>query len=356
MPTNARRQEPATARMRSLLRRLGEAGFPERFVRDVALPDWWDDEAAGNGSGYTHALMLVSRHLGVDLASMQDEARPVGLNLSAPCKFKKRADKGEDDLVVVRAMAAQVARLAAAATEEAARPLPASAADVRQQILGEGHPWVSFGVLLDHCWSVGVPVVHLSRFPKGARRPDGMSALVGGRPAIILSARRKSPAWTLFVLAHELGHVALGHVSAGGLLIDEKVADDEEDADAEERAANDFASTLLTGKPRPAYRTADRWPNAGRLAELARVTGRRDRIDPGHVALNYAHTMGADFFPVANAALRLIEPGADAVTVLRERMAARLDWSALPEDSSAFLMRVTEAKDPAENEPARTDD
>ena len=64
-------------------------------------------------------------------------------------------------------------------------------------------------------------------------------------------------------------------------------------------------------------------------------------IDPGHVVLNFAHSMGRDFFGVANAALSRSNPDADAVAFIRGVMADRLDWSNLPEDSSEFLMRVT---------------
>jgi len=68
------------------------------------------------------------------------------------------------------------------------------------------------------------------------------------------------------------------------------------------------------------------------------------RIDPGHIVLNYAHTMGNRFRPVANAALALIEPRRDALRILRKQMAEHLDWSSLPEDSSEFLMRVSQAE------------
>ena len=51
--------------------------------------------------------------------------------------------------------------------------------------------------------------------------------------------------------------------------------------------------------------------------------------------------MGNSFFAVGNAALKLLEPQADPVGMVRARMAERLDWSRLPEDSCEFLMRVT---------------
>ena len=87
---------------------------------------------------------------------------------------------------------------------------------------------------------------------------------------------------------------------------------------------------------------AGRWPNAEELAKSAQDIGRKSMIDPGHVVLNYAHSMGQSFFPVAQAALKNLDPHDDAVAKVRSKMAGNLDWSRLPEDSSEFLMRVSQ--------------
>ena len=87
---------------------------------------------------------------------------------------------------------------------------------------------------------------------------------------------------------------------------------------------------------------ADRWPNAVALAKSAQEIGRKSMIDPSHVVLNYAHSMGDSFYSVGNAALKLLEPNGDAVAKVRTKMAENLDWSRLPEDSSEFLMRVAQ--------------
>jgi hypothetical protein len=193
--------------------------------------------------------------------------------------------------------------------------------------------------LLDYCWSIGVPVLHLDHFPKNARRPDGFAARVNGRPVVVLCVRKRQPAWLLFILAHELGHIARGHIAEDGSLLDDRV--EEASQDGEEREANAFAAELLTGTPPRRFRAAGRWSNAEELADDARRIGRQQMIDPGHVVLNYAYSMGQDFYAVANAALARLEPHANAVDAIRSVMADRLDWSRLPDDSSEFLMRVT---------------
>jgi len=185
-----------------------------------------------------------------------------------------------------------------------------------------------------------LPVLHLDHFPKRAKRPDGFAARVNGRPVIVLCRHAKSSAWLLFILAHELGHLALGHVPDEGTLIDQGL--DENSTDVEEQQANAFAIELLTGKPKRSFVATGRWPNAEGLAKAAQEIARQSMIDPGHIVLNYAHSMGETFFPVGQAALKLLDPRDDAVAKVRTKMAGNLDWSRLPEDSCEFLMRVTQ--------------
>lgn len=323
--------------MKQLYRRLSQIGYTRKFLREVALPDWWDDQAAENPTAYAQALLILARHLGLDLASLQDESAAPLARAFGQCKFKKRADATGEDLAYIRAMAAQVAQLLAAACPVDFQGVP-DAAEVRQSILDRGASWVGFTEVVDYCWSVGIPVVHLWESPRG-RRPDGLAVSVGGRPVILLCKRSKSPAWLLFILAHELGHVALRHVTGDSVLIDDQVHEDADDP--EERDANAYAIELLTGGSRTQFMPTGRWPNAdGLAAEAVRIGGVRG-IHPGHIVLNYAHSMGASFFPVANQALKLLEPAPDAIGQTRAKMAAELDWSALPTDTAEFLARVT---------------
>ncbi|MFO0954369.1 MAG: ImmA/IrrE family metallo-endopeptidase [Isosphaeraceae bacterium] len=327
--------------MADLYRRLRAVGLTKRYVRRTILPDWWDDQIAENPAGFAEGLIFLSRHLGLDLSTLRDPQSPVAFRNFGVCKFKKSSNATENELALARAMATRAAQLASAAMADPALPLPTSGSQIRGEILGQGEPWVSLSNLAEYCWSVGIPVIHLSSFPK-AKRPDGLAARVQGRPVIVLCKQARYSAWLLFILAHELGHIALGHVTDDGVLLDESM--DRNVDDLEEDAANQFAIELLTGDPRICYRTSGRWPNALQLASAARETGKERGVDPGHIVLNYAHTMGKDFFPVANAALAELEPKKDAMKIVRQQMAAHLDWSSLPEDSSEFLMRVSQAE------------
>jgi len=311
------------------------------MIHQVILPDWWDDEVATNPAGYAEGISFISRHLGLELASLREPGRQVTFRDSGVCKFKKTKDTTEDHLALARSMATRVAQLANAATTEPCSPLPATAAQMRREILGQGHPWVNLASLVDYCWSLGVPVVHLTSFLK-MRQPDGLAVKVRGRPVVVLCKKVRFSAWLLFVLSHELGHVVLGHIPDNGALLDEDINTNE--SDAEEVEANEFAIELLTGDKNWRFHATGRWPKAADLASRARELGRQHMIDPGHLVLNYAHTMGDGFLPVANAALALLEPKREALRILRQKMADHLDWSSLPEDSSEFLMRVSQAE------------
>jgi len=333
--------EVATANpMTRLYQRLSDFGLPRKYVRDVALPSWWDDAAATNPAGYAQALVVLSRHAGLELSSLRDDSATIRLNESVPHKFKKVRTASADDVGVARALATQVAKIVALGVQRSSVKVP-SAAEVRQAVLDSDRRWVDLDGLLDYCWGCGVPVVHVSAFPRGAKKMDGIAARVNGIPVIVVSKEAKFSSWLLFIVAHELGHIACGHVEENQALVDDNV--DVDSIDTEEVQANAFALELITGKPNTKIRLApnQQWPNADSLAKTAQRYGQQSRTDPGHVVLNYAHSMGTKFWPVAQAALKKLEPRGSATELIRAKMAGRLNWEEIPEDESEFVMRMT---------------
>ena len=327
--------------MTQLYSRLASVGFPRKYLREIVLPGWWDDEIAHNPAGYTEGLMLLSRNLGLDLASMQNEAVPVGLRNLGPCKFKKSAATSDEELVLARIVATRVAELMFPAVPIPKKSLLTSASEIRQLILRTGAPWVSLASLVDYCWSVGLPVIHVSAFPPKTKKMDGLAYVRSGRYAIVLCKNSHHSAWLLFIVAHELGHIVLGHVGSNGVLVDEQV--DRNSTDEEEKAANAFALELLTGNPECQVLPVGPRVSAQVLARAAYQAGVREQVDPGHLVLNCAYQMGNDFFAAANAALKLLEPQADAVGLVRSSMLAHLDKTMLSEDTYEFILRATQA-------------
>ena len=118
--------------------------------------------------------------------------------------------------------------------------------------------------------------------------------------------KKSFSAWLLFILAHELGHIACGHVK-DGVLVDEGIAD-KEIQDTEETEANDFAVKLLFGK-QPDYQWMQKL-NTIELVRISRKYAKDVMVDPGVVVLNYA--WNTKDWANAVGALKIIEPSANA--------------------------------------------
>jgi hypothetical protein len=325
--------------MTQLYRRLGSLGFPRKYLREIVLPEWWEDEIAHNPAGFAEGLLVLSRNLGLDLSSLQNESVPVGLRNLGPCKFKKTGSKQDEELAIARALATRVAQLATPTVPKPTQPFLSSPFAVRQQILGHGAQWVGLPELVDYCWTVGVSVLYVAAFPPGIKKMDGLALVQGDRKAIILCRNAKFSACLLFILAHELGHIARRHIIGDGTLLDEEV--DRDSSDTEEQEANSFALKLLTGIPECEVVPVGPGVSARGLANAALQASTQERIDPGHIVLNCAHQIGASFFAVANAALGLLEPRADSPQFIRTQMLAHLDKAKLSEDTFEFILRVT---------------
>lgn len=78
--------------------------------------------------------------------------------------------------------------------------------------------------------------------PPFAKQTDGMTFYAGDSP-IILFDRSKPPGRVRFTVAHELGHLILGHVSPGQVTTMNR--EPEKTDSPLERAANQFAARLL---------------------------------------------------------------------------------------------------------------
>ena len=322
--------------MPNLYRRLSQdIGVGRKYVKEQILPDWWDDEIGLNSNGYAEGCIYISRRLALDMASIFGTDK-IQFQQFGPVRFKHHAGVKQSDLLLAQALALRGGALTVACVSLPVHVVPDNARFIRDGLLTQHPAGITFEVLLDYCWQLGIAVVPVLSFPKGARKMDGLAAIVEGRPVIVLSRAQRQPAWQLFTLAHELAHIALGHVNAQTAIVDTEIKQDS--ADALENEANRFARELLMGNPVIGYGGPAFNLTADELARQARAVGEQDRVDPGVVALNYA--WNKQFFPVAVAALNLLYPQADALAVLRARLLAHADLSLISDDNSAHLMRL----------------
>jgi len=330
-------------KMTSLYERLSGIGFPEKFVREKALPDWWDEEFEANPGAVVSAAVYVSRRLNLDIASLlQPEAAPA-FKQSCDAKFKTQLKNPSQQLKVAQCMAARVAEMVAYTCVPEYKPLPKSALDVRNEIL-KTHKFVSLIGLLDFCWNYGIPVVHFDKFPpaKGLRKFDGMVGCFYKRPVIVISLKHRSPARLLFILAHELGHIIKGHIQEA-YIVDEEI--EPESIDIEEIEASEFAVEVLLGKPDMGYYTP-RFFSGDSLATYAQEISTRDNVDPGVVVLNSSWSKASlaatsssrgIIWATASKALKIIEGDADAPTQINCYVQTYLDLDRLDGDSQDYL-------------------
>jgi len=328
--------------MQPILERAKAAGFDKAFLRRIVLPDWWNDEIASTPAGLAQATAIISRHTGLDFESLRSGDMPRFRESS--CRFKRAKDTAETHLEIAKALGVQLARFAALGVQAPVRDVPADGAAIRTAVR-KTVPAVNLESLVAFCWQHGVMVLHFSELPKGAKKMHAMATIVGGRPAIIV-CRRASEAHLLFDVAHELGHLALGHVGEEASLVDENI--DQDSDDGEEQAANSFALCVITGGPtRIGLLPSTRWPSSTALANAARKMGAHHGVDPGHIVLNYAHTMASRgtgspeaFWGTAHSALKSLGVRKDGAALIRAATSGRVDWDALPDDARGFATRL----------------
>jgi hypothetical protein len=330
-----------SGRMQRLYERLEAFGITRAYAHDVALPVGWSDTDTENPAVYSQAIGLLARNLNISLRSLQEETALLEWQDCGATRFKRNQSLSDDELTTAKCLAVRAAQIACEAAKNPVAEIPPSGAQIRELILNNGHRSIDFDALLNYCWDCGIPVLHVSHFPKGAHKPDALAGIFSGRPAIVITKQHKYSAWLLFILAHELGHIAKKHVQGGDVLVDENI--DQTDSEDMEAEANTFAVELLTGQHELRYADQKNL-TTNELVGMARTLSERDCVDPGYVALSYAHSKRLDtgngHFALANRALGVLERNTSPVAAIHTRMCERLDWEEIGRDSRRFLRSI----------------
>ncbi|EKT0593971.1 ImmA/IrrE family metallo-endopeptidase [Morganella morganii] len=322
--------------MSHLYEKVKSAGFTIPYIKKL-LPEWWDDALAESPSGRQFASLFLSKRFSLSHESFRDDAAQPVFNLGGNHRFKHRINVGEDDLNVATAIAYSAARIAA---ENFKVPYDDTVnldwKIVRNKLL-ESNQWVSLSVLVDFCHSVGIPVVLVKNLPPKCTKMAGVALQVLGRPVIVLTQGRKH-GFMLFDLAHELGHIAKGHLNDdnGGVFVDRKI--DSQATDTLEAEANSYAFGILSGKEN--LQVGSKYIlNAKELAEAARIFGHDNHTDPTHIILNYGYMKNV--WPVATNALKIVcknEP--DDQDVVRKSFMESIDYDVINDDDLELIEKL----------------
>lgn len=324
--------------MEDLYTRLDQVGFDATFVRARVLPEWWKDSLASVPSNRALAEAAISRVLGIPVSALRNHKAKLALPDPGAVRLKRRRGTATKDLRTSIHLARQVTR---ALVKELPSLQPFGGLKTPKQlrsVILSTREYVDLEALLEVAWAEGVAVFHLSSLPRTAKKFSGIASFCDSVPVIVLASGRDSSPWLAFHLAHELGHVFLGHVVPGS----DPLADadiDTRDADDQEVTADEFACELLTGAPRL---TASPIPGltAPKLAEQARALGSRDKIDPGVIALIYGRNAGR--MPVAQSAIKLMGMDRGAHEKITRALKSRLP-DELPEAPARCLSLVIAA-------------
>ena len=205
-------------------------------------------------------------------ALLAGEPRSAPLAVTPVFKAAPAGPPPDDDPTLV--LARSVSRLSASATDREFASIPSDPRELRALLVGEAGD-LTLAQLLNWSWEAGIVVQPLS----GPGVFVAAVWYVDATPVIVLKESRAFGAYWLFDLAHELGHLALGHLEHAPIV--EVGAPAQPDLnDAQEREANDYALRLLLPDPESMLadvrrRTANDAPRRFKFAvlDVAREAG-----------------------------------------------------------------------------------
>lgn len=323
------------ASSRKLKKELKRAGLSDHAI-EAAWPSWWSDDAAASPSARAELRFTLARRLGLAPRPLlgervefvwRDDARFKGLPSFA-------SDMSKEALT---SFGMAVTQHLLRATSEGPIFSGLEAREIRRLLIDMSGQADLQG-LLALCWGIGIPVIHLRVFPLTAKNMHAMVVRSSERFAILLGKDAMYPAPVAFTLAHELGHVALGHLAGEPVLVD---LDDvsEGERDPEEIDADRFSLEVLTGSPAPDFLVNKERYNSVQLADAALRVGLEHGIEPGTLALCLAYRTQS--WPVAMKALQLIYDQAKPVWREVNGVAAtQLNWDDIADDVADYLRSI----------------
>lgn len=331
-----------TLTMSDVYKRLKKLNLDETFVRQLALPSWWNKELDNKPIAVLEATGYIAQRLNLDLKSLILEEGQPQFKPLPHTKFKYHGQSEKAKPTTAQAIASQVAVVVARATQLPFSPLPSDPLAIRQTII-EQYPQVTLYGILDYCWQHGIAMVYFNRYPKGTRKLAGMIQWVEEQyPVIVLSSSHTHPARLAFDLAHELGHLALGHINEG-ILLEDKTLDQNSD-DKEEQESNSFAAKLLVGKLDNLIKSHG--VNSGQqLAKKVLIAIEQiDRtVEPCALAFNYAGHYPQDWGKVQKAVQRLDSDSGNGIQTINTLLDQRINWDQLGDDDQDYLDQILEA-------------
>lgn len=297
-------------------------------------PYWWDDSLSDSAGSSQQAILSIAKSLNLDIKSVLDTNAELKFK-EVLCCYKKAENKAINDLSVATGLVYSASKAIEKAVINDFKALPDSSV-IREQILEAGHKWVDLESLVRYCWDYGVAVLFLPKLP-ASKKMDAVVQRVNGRPIITITKNQKHESQLLFLLAHEMGHIFHNHLEGGQAIIDESVNSHDE-VDQQEMEANSFALSLLTGSDNARFHSGGRRISGLTLAQNALSFANANHIDPGHIALNWAHN--TQQWPISSNALNLLYPEPSWKKTLNDMLLKNIEQFEVDEEQLDYLFNL----------------
>lgn len=332
----------ATNPARKLFSSFKTLGLSAPQVRAL-MPDWWDDEAATDEGGLLELQILLARRLNVSLVSLQSQ-KPQPAFRSTTQRFKTVHPEGSSQLAVAASIGHGLAQLLASSCASTPLQPPVDADTLRKDLL-KNNEAVTLDALCEWLWTAGIPVVHVTGWPDGLRRPDAMCVRASGRPVVIVVRKETALAKLAYLIAHEAGHIMNGHLSCdeNAVLVDDTLSVDSQQSffDQDEKQADAYAMTLLGGSALFASSKKLVGPDYSEMSLAAAALGEAQKVklDAGQVILSWARL--TEDWKLANLALRFLKTTEIAPVVINDVAKRHMNFEMLPNDGLDHIFKLT---------------
>ena len=318
-------------------------GLTPSQVRKL-LPAWWSKEAEREPDGVAELCVLVSRRLSLDLGALLEgklQRKDKALTLA----YKHSASVTADTLQGATSVGLSLAEAVTAAMVGTSYVPPGTTAEFRKRVKARGRGIVGLGAILDTCWESGIPVVPMTTLPVGMRKMDGAVINCNGRPVIIVSKKKSSRAWLSFIIAHEIGHIACGHLTESSSIVDVSLQEQvtyeaESSSDKQEREADAFALELMGGKAvNDEIASWASYLSPVEIAVRAREAQNEVQTESGHLVLRYAFETKR--WPESMTAMNFLSEDSDGEGAMRRAFEQNLDLDNVADDLQDLIEQVT---------------
>ena len=306
---------------------------------EAVWPIWWSDEAEESVSAQAEMRFSVARRLGLSPKSVIGEHQPEFVRRHN-AKFKGLSTYGEPEQAALTSFCIALGRHLEKGVPESTTSLEnlADPAIVRNAVLARS-PFVSLPDICAVCWDFGIPVVHLRVFPLSAKNMVATAVKTLDGFAVLVGKDSRFPALTAYHVAHELGHIAAGHLVESEAIIDLEEWKEQSERDQEEREADEFAMELLTGQKSSSLKCASSPKSGLELAYAINSAYAVQQIEPGTLALCYGYQI-SDWKTAYAALNHIYKRKQDVWRSLNTTAAKQLDWTAYKDDEEAYIRAV----------------